>query len=186
MASANPGAPTMPVLRGSTWVRARRHEKSSPCGLQSEIKRAPRTGVPTKNYKSGSVTILNISRILLALWKHIPSPLYSHLFPMLEYKHLQGTYRNLFCMSIHWRYTVRWASLGRMYNECTAQVFLLPCGHRVTLNMLSLLSPNQKHTRKDKFRMCSFSGVSLLWPSPIHICLSWHSHTDTHTRELRV
>ena len=114
MASANPGAPTMPVLRGSTWVRARSHEKSRPSGLQSEIKRARRTGVPTKNYKSGSMTILNISRILLALWKHIPSPLYSHLFPMLEYKHLQGTYRNLFCMSIHWRSTLRWASLGRL------------------------------------------------------------------------
>ena len=170
----------MLVLRGSTWVRARRQEKSSPYGLQSEIKRVPRTGVPIKNYKSSSVTILNISRILLALWKHIPSLLYSHLFPMLEYKHLQRTYRNLFCMSIDWRYTLRWASLGRVYKECRAPVFLLPCGHRVTFDMLPLFSPKQKHMKKGNFE-CVLSPRFLFSGHPLHTYICPHTHTHTPT-----
>ena len=175
----------MPVLRGSTWVRARRQEKSSPYGLQSEIKRVPRTGVPIKNYKSSSVTILNISHILLALWKHIPSLLYSHLFPMLEYKHLQRTYRNLFCVSIHWRYTLRWASLGRVCKECMASVFLLPCGHRVTFNMLPLFSPKQKHMKRvisNVFFLRGFSSLAIPYThiSVLTLSLS-HTHTHTHT-----
>lgn len=47
-----------------------------------------RPGLLHMDYKSSFGTVLNISRVLLALWKHISSLLYSHLFPMLEYKHL--------------------------------------------------------------------------------------------------
>lgn len=90
-----------------------------------------------KDYKSSFVTILNTSHILLALWKHIPSLLFSHLFPMLEYKHLQGTYRNLFL----YRHVFKTS----MHRSCTDQWHFRKVLFILSRREISILIPPKRN-----------------------------------------
>jgi hypothetical protein len=88
-----PGKRTIPVNLGAlmmSWpkdwssVRAGRFEKPNPYGLSRNIESPLRTvqaGASVGDYGNSLGTILHISHILLALWKHISS-LYAHIcFP---------------------------------------------------------------------------------------------------------
>lgn len=92
-ASADPEALSVPTQQAAPqWGTEEVKPIWSPEENRESAEEKCRPGLPHMDYKSSFGTVLNISRVLLALWKHISSLLYSHLFPMLDYKHLLGSH----------------------------------------------------------------------------------------------